>query len=343
MDIDVNEIDLTQQPAWDDYLENSGQGSLYHTYAVRQVLQRALNVQSHYLTARSDNRIVGLLPLVRLNLWPICNMLTSMPYFNYGGIVADDDTARWALLEHARQLAEQQNVDHVELRHSADIDSLPSRTDKVAMLLKLEDDPAVQLKVFGSKLRAQIKRPQREGAETKIGGIELLADFYDVFAVNMRDLGTPVYSKRFFAELLSALGKVARIAVVYLNQQPVASGLVLGHRNTLEIPWASSLRSANKFSVNMALYWSVIEFAIEQGYETFDFGRCSEGSGTHRFKRQWGAQASQLYWHYLLPEDRELPRINPDNPKYSLLVRNWQRLPLSIANRVGPLLSKNLP
>jgi FemAB-related protein (PEP-CTERM system-associated) len=193
-----------------------------------------------------------------------------------------------------------------------------------------------------SKLRSQIKRPLREGAACVSGGRELLDEFYRVFARNMRDLGTPVYPKRFFSAILEQFPH-ARLLVVRLANAPVASGMVIGHRDTLEIPWASSLRSANALGVNMLLYWEALSCACAQGYRRFDFGRSTPDSGTYRFKRQWGAQPLQLYWHYWLRNRTEPPRLNPSNPRYRLAVSAWQHLPLPLANVLGPLIVRYLP
>jgi len=196
---------------------------------------------------------------------------------------------------------------------------------------------------FSSKLRAQIRRPQKEGATCDEGGVEFADDFYEVFSRNMRDLGTPVYPKVFFTEICNRFSERVRFFVVRMQGRPVAAAYTIGHRDTLEIPSASSLREFNRYSPNMLLYWSVLRYAIRQGFRTFDFGRTSIDSGPYRFKKQWGAEPQSLAWHYILQQGGELPRINPDNPKYRLAVSIWRRLPVSIANLIGPRVVKHLP
>jgi serine/alanine adding enzyme len=211
------------------------------------------------------------------------------------------------------------------------------------MLLDLPGSADELWKQFGAKLRAQIRRPQKEGATCVAGGAELLPEFYAVFSENMRDLGTPVYPVRFFARILGFLPDATRLFVVRWNGAPVAAALVISHGDTLEIPWASSLRRANAIGVNMLLYWSVLEFACQSGHRVFDFGRCTVDSGPHRFKKQWGATPRQLYWHYWLRDGGELPRLNHSNPRYAAAIALWRRLPLAVANRIGPLLIGSLP
>jgi FemAB-related protein (PEP-CTERM system-associated) len=196
---------------------------------------------------------------------------------------------------------------------------------------------------FTSKLRAQIRRPQKESPNIFFGGEELLNDFYTVFARNMRDLGTPVYDKSFFKNILHGFSKQSTIVVIRLENQPVAAAFLLGYNDTLEIPWASTIKDVNHLSMNMLLYWEVLKFAIENRYRQFDFGRSSKDSGTFRFKQQWGAKPKQLYWHYWLAENTEMPRLNPDNPKYALAIGIWKKIPVFITKRLGPAIVRNLP
>lgn len=199
------------------------------------------------------------------------------------------------------------------------------------------------MKVFPAKLRSQVRRGEKEGMTIHVGGLDMLNDFYQVFSQNMRDLGTPVYRKQFFAAILSAFPKDATIAVVRYEGNPVATGFLYGFRHTLEIPWASSDRRYARCAPNMFLYGAVLKYACEQGYRCFDFGRSSKESGTYRFKEQWGAKPVQLHWYYWLRGGGPLPELNPQNPKYALAIRLWQQLPVSVTTMVGPMIAKYLP
>jgi hypothetical protein len=160
----------------------------------------------------------------------------------------------------------------------------------------------------------------------------------------MRDLGTPLHSRRFFELLFDGLPEKARLAAVFLDDLPVAAGFLLGHRGRLEIPWASTVRSFNRMSPNMMLYWRILEHGCREGYEVFDFGRSSPDSGTFRFKAQWGARPVQLYWHYhLIGQGSVLPEISPANPRYSAAIKVWQRLPLAVTRLLGPRLIRHIP
>jgi len=158
----------------------------------------------------------------------------------------------------------------------------------------------------------------------------------------MRDLGTPVYSKKLFSNMLSH-NDSAHIVIIYHQNKPVSCGFVLGWKNTLEIPWASTLRKANKLDANMKLYWEILKFAVSQDYDIFDFGRSSKDANTYKFKKQWGAKPHPLFWHYWLPNEQVLPEINPNNPKFKIMIAIWKKLPVWLANIIGPPIVKNLP
>jgi FemAB-related protein (PEP-CTERM system-associated) len=211
------------------------------------------------------------------------------------------------------------------------------------MILPLPGEESELWNSFAPKLRAQIRRPQRENPQVYFNESTALDEFYSVFSRNMRDLGTPVYSKSFFCSILDYFTKQSHIIVIKLDHRPVAAAFLLGHGDTLEIPWASTIREVNHYSINMLLYWEVLRFAIKKRYVYFDFGRSSKGTGTYRFKQQWGAQPKPLYWHYWLKNGGDLPSLNPSNPKYALMINIWKRLPIPITNLIGPMVVKNLP
>jgi FemAB-related protein (PEP-CTERM system-associated) len=159
----------------------------------------------------------------------------------------------------------------------------------------------------------------------------------------MRDLGTPVYAKSFFRHILDRFPHACCLIIIRHENRPVAAAFLMGHRGTLEIPWASTLRDVNHLSINMLLYWEVLKYAIDNNYRLFDFGRSSKDAGTYRFKQQWGAQPRQCYWHYWLKQGTNLPALNPGNPRYALAIKIWRQIPLFLTTWLGPLIVKNLP
>jgi FemAB-related protein (PEP-CTERM system-associated) len=328
---------------WDAWVAAHPRATIYHGSAIRRVIEDSFGHAPHYLAVRDDSgRIQGLLPLIEMQSRLFGHFLVSMPFFNYGGLLADSIAARDRLVAAAAERARALDVEHVEYRHCFDELALPARSEKVAMLRPLPKSADRLWADIGSKVRAQVNKARKHGLSTRTGREELLDDFYRVFARNMRDLGTPVYGIALFRNMLRHC-ESSYLVMVYRNGLPVSGGFLLGWRNTLEIPWASTLRSANRFDANMLLYWTVLESAIERGYEVFDFGRSSRNSNTLRFKKQWGARPQPLYWHYWLPEGRELPSLNPNNPKFRLMVAAWKRLPVPLARLIGPAVVSKIP
>lgn len=330
---------------WDSYVSGTEGSSIYHLSGWKRLIEERFGHETFYLYSTDwAGDINGVLPVVRLKSALFGNYAVSMPYFNYGGVVAESVEVEQALLEKACETLKPMGVSHIEFRHITNRESAwPVRLDKAAMILDLPEKEETLWKALGSKVRSQIKRPWRENPAVSFGGLELLDDFYRVFAVNMRDLGTPVYSKSFFESILMAYPAASRIITIYLRGKPVGGAFLLGFRDTLEIPWASTLKEVNRLSINMLLYWEVLGYAIGKGYKRFDFGRCTRDSGTYRFKRQWGANEKPLYWHYWLRDGSKLPGLTPDNPKFKLAISIWQNLPVFVANLLGPAIVKNLP
>jgi FemAB-related protein (PEP-CTERM system-associated) len=334
-----------REPAWNAYVRHSTTASLYHLIEWKRVIERTFGHHTFYLHAVQNERIVGILPLTLLKSWLFGTFMVSLPFFNYAGIASETGEIQQQLLDHAIDIARRERAEHIELRHLEPYElNLPVKTSKVLMVLDLPPTSDELWKSFKSKLRSQIRRPEKEGFTAKFGQLEELDNFYEVFANNMRDLGTPVYSRRLFEHVLREFPESARICTVYAETRPVASGLVIGYKQMLQIPWASSLRAYNRFSPNMMMYWHILKYACEHGYTQFDFGRSTPNEGTYKFKKQWGAQPAPCYWHYWLAGgSNELPELNPHNPKYDLAIKTWQRLPLPVTKWLGPHIVKYLP
>lgn len=346
MSISIHQIKEDDFQYWDDYVENHSQASIYHLSAWKTLIEKTFKHQCLYFYAKNtEGEICGVLPSVNLKSKLFGNFIVSMPYFNYGGVLADNDEIAQQLNEYLQQQAIKHNVSHIQYRESAERSEnvLPASTSKVNMILQLPETAEDLGKLIGSKRRSQIKRPIKEGVSHKIGHEELLADFYQVFCQNMRDLGTPVYSKKFFINILEAFKENCSICIVYWQGKPVSAGFLIRYKDRLEIPWASTLSYANRISVNMYLYWQILSYAIEMGCQEFDFGRSTIDEGTYRFKKQWKSEPQQCYWYHWVPEGGELPNLSPSNAKFDLAITLWKKLPLPVANTLGPFLVKNLP
>jgi serine/alanine adding enzyme len=327
--------------AWDSYAAGHPDATGYHRWAWRRVFKNAFGHDSFYLLARDGDRVAGILPLVHIRSRLFGQSLTSMAFLNYGGVVADSDGAATRLLSAAGDLAARIGCRHVELRHrTRRFPGLPCRQHKVTMLLPLQ---AGMWERLDRKVRNQVRKAQKSDLTVERGDVRLLPEFYEVFARNMRDLGTPVYSPRLFEQVLREFQDCAHLHIVRLGSRPVAGGLTFRTGQTVEVPWASSVRDFNALCPNHLLYWSIIESAVALECDTLDFGRSTPNEGTYKFKEQWGAEPVPLHWEYVLTQGSTLPRIAAGNPRFRLMVDVWTRLPLAVATALGPSIVRGIP
>jgi lipid II:glycine glycyltransferase (peptidoglycan interpeptide bridge formation enzyme) len=195
---------------------------------------------------------------------------------------------------------------------------------------------------FKSKLRTKVNLAIKHGLVHRMGGKELLQDFYRVFSRNMRDLGSPVHSLKWLHGVLAAFGEAAKVGVIYEGTNPVAAGIILTHGAYVTNPWASSLREFNNLKPNMLLYWKFLEHAADKGFRYFDFGRSTPGEGTYEFKQQWGAEPSPLCWFRQGTGRAKEVRPGADVSLRSVLEWSWKKLPVAVANVVGPPIRKHI-
>ena len=342
-DIQIKTLDSDTSSAWDEYVSHHPDASFYHLSGWKSVIEKSFGHKAIYLYAMKNSRVVGVFPLVHLKSILFGSFLISLPYLNYGGVLANDNEIENLLLADAIKTAQNLKADFIELRHTAAKDlNLMNKQHKISMFLTLPNDPEILWKNLDAKVRNQVRKGEKNNLTIEHGSIEKLHDFYAVFSINMRDLGTPVYSKQFFKNIIQQF-KVSKIFIVYSKDKPIAASMVMGLKNRLEIPWASSLREYNQLCANMFMYWHVLKYACESGYSQFDFGRCTPEESTYRFKKQWGAQPVQLNWQYWLANGKPLPEINPNNSKYQSAIKIWQKLPVGVTKLIGPPIVKYIP
>jgi FemAB-related protein (PEP-CTERM system-associated) len=313
----------------------------YLEWGWRAVFERRFGHRCVYLMARRDGRVEGVLPLVYIKSRLFGRTMTSLPFVNYGGVLAEADEVGRALVDAAADEARARRCRYVELRHfGRRFQDFPSKQHKVTMRLPLEPGMWERL---DRKVRNQIRKAEKSGLTVVSGGGELLDEFYTVFARNMRDLGTPVYARRFFDEILRAFPGRIRLVIVRLKDAPIAGGVTYRTNSIVQVPWASSIRDHNSLCPNHLLYWHAIESAVADGCHVFDFGRSTPNEGTYKFKEQWGAAPVALNWEYCLLQGGDLPDQSPKNPKFQMAIQAWKRLPLWVANAVGPYIVTSIP
>lgn len=327
---------------WDAFARAQRGYSHFHRLRWRDVMARMFGHECVYLAARaSDGALEAVLPLVRVRSRLFGHYLVSMPFVNYGGPLGSEIGVR-ALVAEVSEVARRDRVKLLELRSRIPLDiPLSASHRKLTVLLDLPDSADALFKQFDAKLRSQVRRPQKEGVRVEFGA-EQVRPFFTVFSRHMRDLGTPTQSYAFFEELARAFPDDCWFACAYLGDVPVAGGCGFRFGDEFEMTWASSLRAYNREAPNMLLYWACMQRAILDGAKVFNFGRCSPGSGTHRFKAQWGGRDVPLWWYGLgMSADATTP--SPTDGAFSWGPRIWRRLPAPIATAVGPSIVRYIP
>ena len=327
---------------WDALVERQG-GTHFHRHGWKEVFERALGHECLYLAARSDHGgLAGVLPLVRVRSLVFGHYLVSVPFVNYGGPLGSEEAVR-LLSSWAADRAHRDGVKLLELRSRGPLPiDLPVSHRKITVVLDLPaGGPDALMKQFEAKLRSQVRRPAKEGIEVRFGA-DQVEPFFRVFSRHMRDLGTPTMPSRFFDEIARVFPD-AWFGCAWLGDVPVAAGAGFAWGREFEMTWASSLHEYNRLSPNMGLYFAFMRRAMEQGLTLFNFGRCSPGSGTHRFKSQWGSRDEQLHWYQATPDGSPAATPSPDAGAFSYGPRVWRKLPLGLATWLGPRIVRFIP
>jgi serine/alanine adding enzyme len=330
--------------AWKDCVKKNSSSTFAHQIEWKYILERSFKQKPVYLLAVADNQVCGILPIFYYSSLLFGKFLVSLPWLDYGGVCADSEKIQIKLIDKAVEIAQQEGCKFLELRGVVSKDQrLHTKTSKVTFLLELEADPEKVWKKLDSKARNQIRKAQKSELTVSFGREENLDPFYSVFSTNMRDLGTPVWTKDLFKNILTYLSDSSEIALVKLKNKVIGGALVLYFKDMMTVPSASSLSSFLKYCPNNILYWEIIKRGCEKGVKRFDFGRSTLNSGTFNFKKQWVKEPTQLYWQYHLNKIKYLPELNPENPKFSLGKKLWRKLPLALTNFLGPKIIRNLP
>ncbi len=343
----------SDQRSWDHYVLNHPCGIPYQLWAWKTAVEKSYGFKGKYLMGLKGNKIVGVLPSIYLKPPIMPGRLVSLPYCDAGGPLTDNSSVDKFLLEQLYVNAAICSKKVPEVRAVAEMAQLPKELTvnhkKVRMLLDLPNSSEALLASFKAKVRSQVKKPIKDGLTIQIGCVNLLDEFYKIFCTNMRDLGSPVHTKKWFKTILQEYKNRSQVFVVRMpDNTPAATGIILCHTNTISVPWASSLRQYNRWNPNMLLYWGFLKFASDNGYRTFDFGRSTPDQGTYRFKKQWGARPEFLHWIDFNPFQ---PDRNPvlDEPEHTIQekydLRNFaesiiQLMPMGLFKQLGYMTRK---
>lgn len=328
---------------WQTYVSASPDCGIYHHIGWKRVIEEAYGHQTFYLMTRAGGRVTGVLPLVMTRSRIFGSALTSLPFLDFAGVVADDDRSAQVLLDSAVELGRTHAVDQVELRQVKPLTTeLPTSTHKVLMTLELDDDEDTVWSSLSSERRNRVRRALKAGLSVEEADASRLDEFYDIWTRNMRDLGSPPHSKRFFERVLAGFSGSSSLLMVCHEGSYIGAALALFSDSTMALPWVSSLRSHFKLYPNNILYWEAMRIAVRKGISIFDFGRSTDGSGTYEFKQRWGAAPTPLHWHCVsLANTPEMPAPSGGD-SYQRAVEIWKRIPVPVTRWIGPALRKNI-
>ena len=337
----VSELQPSDLSRWDEFVAGCSEATFFHRAGWKPAIERAFGHRTYFLYAAAGGRIEGILPLAEVKSILFGHTLVSLPFCVYGGIAAQSERARHALDEAARALADKLRVGHLEYRSLT-----PQHPDWVHKDLyvtfrkEIDRDAERNLLAIPRKQRAMVRKGIKAGLKSEIdAGVER---FFDAYAASVHRLGTPVFAKRYFQILKEIFGSDCEVLTVTREGRPVAGVLSFYFRDAVLPYYGGGTDEAREVAGNDFMYWELMRRACERGIRVFDYGRSKRGTGSFDFKKNWGFEPQPLHYEYLLVKGKRVPEHNPLNPKYSLFIKLWQRLPLPLANLIGPHIVKSL-
>lgn len=342
MTLVIRRLDADDMDRWDAYVQRAEQATFFHRSGWKTVMEQAFGHRTHFLFAQQDDVIVGVLPLAQVKSLLFGNSLASLPFCVYGGIVADNEEAAAALRSEACALADELQVGALEMRNRQPTNTgLPVKDLYYTFRKAIDPDEEANLKAIPNRQRAMVRKGIKEGLASEWS--DSTDRLYQVYAESVRNLGTPVFSSRYLRILKEVFGKDLSVLMITHEQGDVAGVLNFYFRDEVIPYYGGSVSAARSIKgVNHFMYWELMRYSCEQGYRLFDFGRSKAGTGPFSFKKNFGFEPSPLPYEYYLAASDAMPDISPMNPKYRLMISVWSKLPLPVANRVGPFLARSL-
>ena len=334
--------DSQQAQAWDQFIFAHPCGTFFHRAAWQKVIAEQFGHKTYYFYAEKDGKIEAVLPTANVSSWLFGNALTSLPFAVYGGVLASQEAAGAALVREASDWAQKLGVDHLELRNMAASQMEWPRQDiYVTFRKEILADPEANMLAIPRKQRAMV----RKGIKNELISVidQDAGRFFELYADNVHRHGTPAMSKRYFVALLKEFGPDCEVlSVLSADGKPLSSVLSFYFRDEVLPYYAGDDESARHLAANDFKYWELMRRSCERGLKIFDFGRSKKDTGSFAFKKNWGFEATQLSYEYCLFKGAQIPQNNPSNPKYKLLIQTWRKLPIGLANWLGPFIVRYL-
>lgn len=337
----VHNLAVEDYKRWDEFVLTCPSATFFHRSGWKSVIELAFGHKTWFLYAEIDGVIRGVLPLAEINSILFGHSLSALPFCVYGGIAAIDEAARKVLDKAAQELAAQLKVDYLEYRNIEPSSSgWPTKDLYVTFRKSIESDVEENMKAIPRKQRAMVRKGIKAGLESCID--EDTERFFLAYSESVHRLGTPVFSKKYFQLLKEAFADDCELMTITHNDRVVSSVMSFYFRDEVLPYYGGGTNEARDLAANDFMYWELMRRSCEAGYKIFDFGRSKQNTGSFSFKKNWGFEPQALHYEYLLIRGKAVPNHNPLNPKYQLFIKAWQKLPLSVANLIGPQIVKNL-
>jgi len=341
----IRRLDLADTASalrWDEFVLSCPEATFFHRSAWQEIIREVFRHSTHFLFAEDDGGIRGILPLAHVNSRLFGNSLVALPFTVYGGVAATDAEAAMALENEAQALARRLDVDHLEFRNMKPRHAdWPTQDLYVTFRKEILPDIEANMLAIPRKQRAMVRKGIKNGL---VSTVDRNTDrFFQLFADNVHRHGTPAMPKRYFDTLLQAFGNDCEVLTVTgPDGQLLSSVLSFYFRDEVLPYYAGDDESARHLAANDFKYWELMRRACERGVRVFDYGRSKEGTGPYSFKKNWGFEPQRLHYEYCLYKHQAVPQNNPNNPKYKLLIAAWRRMPIGLANWLGPHIVRNL-
>jgi FemAB-related protein (PEP-CTERM system-associated) len=343
--VQVNRLELGDAAAasrWDAFVRACPEATFCHLSGWGRALEGVFGHETHFLQATQADRVTGVLPLAFVKSRLFGNSLTSLPFCVYGGVAADDAASAQALEDAAEALARRLDVPHLELRHTARRHpDWPEQDLYVTFRKAITADDEANMNAIPRKQRAMVRKGIKNGLASTVD--DTVDRFFALYASNVHRHGTPALPRRWFQALQREFGRDCEVLTVTSPEgRPLSSVVTFYFRDEVLPYYAGDDEAARGLAANDFKYWELMRRAAARGCTLFDYGRSKRGTGPFDFKRNWGFEPQPLHYEYRLYKRDTVPQNNPSNAKYRLMIEGWRRLPLPVANWLGPLIVKSL-
>ncbi len=336
--------ELTNQTIdrWNDYVFQHPEATFFHRAEWKEVIERGFGHSMCCFFAEDNGEIVGVLPLGQVKSRLFGNSLVSLPFYVYGGIIASSDAAHLALTEKAKSLAHELDVDFLEFRNiNRQFSDWPAKTDLYARFRKeIAPDVEQNLQNIPRKQRAVVRKGIQAGLTSEYD--DNVDRFYESYALTLHAHGTPAFPRKLFHILKEVFKQDCDILSIFKDEKMLASVMTFYYRDEVLPYYAGTSVDARKYKAHDFMYWELMRRSCERGYKWFDYGRSKVGTGPYSFKINWGFEPEPLNYEYYLVNAKEIPDINPANPKYRLFIKAWQKMPFAMTKVIGPYIVRNL-